>query len=216
MWARCQRIVTRAGLPAAAAAAAAAIQEPRRSEPAPSKSGSAPSSGPDRWVAGPKLGEGAFACVRLCRDRRTGQQAALKEIDKSGTSDSAFRREVVIMRQVGAHPFIIEMLDAYEQETKYGLVLELASGGEVFDRICEQGTFSERRVAKLIRSLALALAHMHARDVVHRDLKPENLLLVDEAPDSDLKARSAEIRPRSGRDRKAAMSSAAETSRGWA
>ena len=59
------------------------------------------------------------------------------------------------------------------------LVLELVSGGEVFDRICSRGPYSERDASLLLRQVAAALQHLHSRGLAHRDVKPENLLLAD-------------------------------------
>ena len=50
---------------------------------------------------------------------------------------------------------------------------------QVFDRICDNGPFSERAAADVVRQVALALDHANKRGVCHRDIKPENLLLTD-------------------------------------
>jgi serine/threonine protein kinase len=67
------------------------------------------------------------------------------------------------------------------------LVMELVTGGELFDRIVERGQYTERDAADVIATLCDALNHMHAHNVVHRDLKPENILLSDKSPDAPLK-----------------------------
>lgn len=66
-------------------------------------------------------------------------------------------------------------------------MLEIATGGEVFQRICEKGCYSERDAALVAKQVALALKHLHERGIAHRDLKPENLLLVSDAHDADVK-----------------------------
>ena len=67
------------------------------------------------------------------------------------------------------------------------LVLELASGGELFDRICQRGHFTEADAADVLRQLCDALSYMTRLGVTHADLKPENLLLATPAADAELK-----------------------------
>jgi len=67
------------------------------------------------------------------------------------------------------------------------LVLELADGGEVFERIISKGPFSEASAALVIRQVALALEHLGIHKLVHRDIKPENILYVSSKENSDVK-----------------------------
>jgi calcium-dependent protein kinase len=59
------------------------------------------------------------------------------------------------------------------------LVMELCSGGELFDRIIDAGSFSEKIGAHLIHQILTGLYYMHAQSVAHRDLKPENFLMAN-------------------------------------
>jgi len=65
-------------------------------------------------------------------------------------------------------------------------VTQLATGGELFDRICDQGRFTERDASQTIKQVLEAVDYLHARNIVHRDLKPENLLYLTREPDSKL------------------------------
>ncbi|EWY98508.1 CAMK/CAMK1/CAMK1-CMK protein kinase [Fusarium oxysporum f. sp. raphani 54005] len=71
-------------------------------------------------------------------------------------------------------------------QDKFYIVTQLATGGELFDRICEQGKFTEKDAAETIKQILLAVDFLHKNNIVHRDLKPENLLYLSKDPDSDL------------------------------
>lgn len=75
------------------------------------------------------------------------------------------------------HPNIIQLfLDIDTQRNMY-LVLELVNGGDLFDAITRVTRFSESQARLMIKSLASAMAYLHAMSIVHRDIKPENLLV---------------------------------------
>jgi calcium-dependent protein kinase len=86
-------------------------------------------------------------------------------------------REIAIMRELDGHPATTRLLGAAESPTAYYLVMELCTGGELFDQIIKRGHFSEASAAALARALLSWVAFAHERHVVHRDLKPENILL---------------------------------------
>lgn len=75
------------------------------------------------------------------------------------------------------HENIIKLFEVYESEQNVHLILEYLQGGELFQRIKNKGSYSEKDAATALRSILQALDHMHSRGVVHRDLKPENLIL---------------------------------------
>lgn len=64
--------------------------------------------------------------------------------------------------------------------------MDLCTGGELFDRICEVGQFFEKDAVKIIHTVLGAVTYLHGLNVVHRDLKPENLLFQDKSPNSNL------------------------------
>ena len=81
-----------------------------------------------------------------------------------------------MMRVVGSHRQIVSLVDVFDTEDAYALVLDLTTGGDLIDQISALGHYSERDAAAVVRQVALALRHIHRCGVVHCDLKPSNLL----------------------------------------
>jgi len=91
------------------------------------------------------------------------------------------------MQQV-AHPNIIKLRQVFENEKKYVyLVMELVTGGELFDRIVDKSQYGEKDAALLTKKMVDALKYLHERKIAHRDLKPENILLANQMSDTDVK-----------------------------
>ncbi len=134
---------------------------------------------------GPTLGEGAFATVR--KASKGGETYACKIINTARMNEELCTKEIEMMQRAGKHANLVSLIDVVELPDARALVLELATGGEVFERICEKGCYSERDAALVAKQVALALKHLHGRGIAHRDLKPENLLLVSDAHDADVK-----------------------------
>lgn len=84
------------------------------------------------------------------------------------------------------HPHIVRFVDWFESRDKFYIVTQLATGGELFDRICEKGRFTEKDASGTMRQVLEAVDYLHHKDIVHRDLKPENLLYLTRDPHSDL------------------------------
>ncbi|CAK0876801.1 unnamed protein product [Prorocentrum cordatum] len=146
------------------------------------------------------LGEGAFGDVWLARQRvcagtpqeHLGRTVAVKRVRKPNTSmgldeegaDSEeavedFRAEVELMKALD-HPSICRLLQVFEDSKSLYLVMEHITGGELFERVAEFGTFSEHDAARVIQQVASALAYCHGHGVVHRDVKPENIMGADD------------------------------------
>jgi len=133
------------------------------------------------------LGSGNFATVKKCKKKDTNEVFAVKIIDKAKVEDMGdIEREVEIMGKI-EHPNVIKLYEVFDQPKKMLLVLELVTGGELFDRIVARGNYSEAEAAATTRTLCEALKYLHERNIVHRDLKPENILLATEAADAPIK-----------------------------
>jgi serine/threonine protein kinase len=130
-----------------------------------------------------ELGRGATATVYSGTSRVSSEQVALKVISKSvliganSVADLAsVQREVEVMSRL-AHENVIQLKDAYETDTALVLVLELASGGELFEYLEAAEHFPEEVSHYFFQQLVLGVQYCHERDVCHRDIKLENLLL---------------------------------------
>eukprot|EP01023_Acetabularia_acetabulum_P026032 TRINITY_DN2479_c0_g1_i1.p1 TRINITY_DN2479_c0_g1~~TRINITY_DN2479_c0_g1_i1.p1 ORF type:complete len:551 (+),score=120.55 TRINITY_DN2479_c0_g1_i1:148-1800(+) len=141
---------------------------------------------------GKVLGRGQFGITRLATDKNTNEKFACKTISKRKLTTKEdiedVRREVQIMHHLAGYKHIVTLKGAYEDRYNVHIVMELCSGGELFDRIVEKGHYSEKMAAELIRTIVSVVAHCHSMNVIHRDLKPENFLLADASEKSMLKA----------------------------
>ena len=135
-----------------------------------------------------KIGTGGFATVARARERATGREVAIKVVDKSkyAPTDRSFEREVAVLSQI-KHKNVVELLRTYVTERNVFMVCELASGGELLERVRRVGSFTEDQAKRLIGQILEAVKHMHERDIVHRDLKLENILLSHDADDANVK-----------------------------
>jgi serine/threonine protein kinase len=101
---------------------------------------------------------------------------ALKVIDKAKVEDqNDVDREIEIMGKVD-HPNLIKLYNMYDEPKITTLVMELVTGGELFDRIVAKGNYTEKDAAGVIAQMCSALHYIHGMTIVHRDLKPENIL----------------------------------------
>jgi calcium/calmodulin-dependent protein kinase I len=123
------------------------------------------------------VGSGAFSVVRKAVDKETGEEVAVKVIDKkrAGQKKEMLETEVAILQKVH-HPNIVELKCMFENSTQIYLVMELVLGGELLERIIERGSYTEKEAAQTAKELLAAVQHLHSLGIAHRDLKPENLL----------------------------------------
>lgn len=117
--------------------------------------------------------------------------ALLPTHNQVSISDALLTNEILVMRKivenVSPHPNVIDLYDVYEDQAGVHLVLELCSGGELFDRIVAETRYSEAGAAAVVRQIAGGLAAIHKANIVHRDLKPENCLFLNKNKNSTLK-----------------------------
>ncbi|RXW22535.1 hypothetical protein EST38_g3306 [Candolleomyces aberdarensis] len=126
------------------------------------------------------LGEGEFGKVKLGLHCQWGEEVAVKLI-RRGNIDSTVRmskveREIEVLRSL-KHPNIVRLYDVIETDKYIGIILEYASGGELFDHILAHRYLREKDAAKLFSQLISGVWYIHQKKIVHRDLKLENLLL---------------------------------------
>ncbi|KGN65873.1 CBL-interacting serine/threonine-protein kinase 23 isoform X1 [Cucumis sativus] len=133
-----------------------------------------------KYELGKTLGEGNFAKVKFARNSETGENVAIKILDKEKVLKhkmiSQIKREISTMKLI-RHPNVIRMIEVMASKTKIYIVLEFVTGGELFDKIVSRGRMKEDETRKYFQQLINAVDYCHSRGVFHRDLKPENLLL---------------------------------------
>ncbi|XP_047338405.1 calcium and calcium/calmodulin-dependent serine/threonine-protein kinase-like [Impatiens glandulifera] len=158
----------------------------------------------DEYEVLSELGRGGFSIVRRGKRKSgNGEDVAIKTLRRSSPLPTAARRrvtvadalltnEILVMRKivedVCPHDNVIQLYDVCEDVGGVHLILELCSGGELFDRIVKaQSTYSEVGAAAVVRQIASGLYALHRAGIVHRDLKPENCLFLNKSEDSPLK-----------------------------
>ncbi|XP_026058544.1 death-associated protein kinase 2 isoform X2 [Carassius auratus] len=139
----------------------------------------------DFYDIGEELGSGQFAIVKRCKEKSTGVEYAAKFIKKRqsrasrrGVRREEIEREVDILQEL-QHPNIITLHDVYENRTDMVLILELVSGGELFDFLAQKESLSEEEATEFIKQILSGVQYLHSKKIAHFDLKPENIMLLD-------------------------------------
>uniref|UniRef100_A0A8D3EES6 Death-associated protein kinase 3 n=1 Tax=Scophthalmus maximus TaxID=52904 RepID=A0A8D3EES6_SCOMX len=137
------------------------------------------------YEMGEELGSGQFAIVRKCKEKSTAIEYAAKFIKKRrlsssrrGVSREEIEREVNILREI-QHSNIITLHDIYENKTDVILILELVSGGELFDFLAEKESLTEEEATQFLKQILDGVQYLHSKRIAHFDLKPENIMLLD-------------------------------------
>uniref|UniRef100_A0A8C5FJV2 non-specific serine/threonine protein kinase n=1 Tax=Gadus morhua TaxID=8049 RepID=A0A8C5FJV2_GADMO len=118
------------------------------------------------------IGKGNFAKVKLARHILTGREVAIKIIDKTQLNPTSLQKV-----SVSNAPNKVQLFEVIETEKTLYLIMEYASGGEVFDYLVSHGRMKEKEARAKFRQIVSAVHYCHQKHIVHRDLKAENLLL---------------------------------------
>mmetsp|Transcript_682 Transcript_682/g.1430 ORF Transcript_682/g.1430 Transcript_682/m.1430 type:complete len:561 (+) Transcript_682:79-1761(+) len=171
----------------------------------------------EEYEVGSEIGRGSYGSVARASHRRTGTEFAIKRIQKSSiqavaaedkvgkagtrrsfsivspsdpsSATSNFEAEVRALTLLD-HPHVIRLVEHYEEDDEYILVLELCAGPDLFDHIIntlsKSGHFSEHEASVLMRHMLKGLVACHQRGIIHKDIKPENYMF-RQGPASSLK-----------------------------
>ncbi|XP_077244868.1 serine/threonine-protein kinase SAPK3-like [Tasmannia lanceolata] len=130
----------------------------------------------ERYEPLKELGSGNFGVARLVRDKKTKELVAVKYIERGKKIDENVQREIINHRSL-RHPNIVLFKEVLLTPTHLAIVLEYAAGGELFEKICSAGRFSEDEARFFFQQLISGVSYCHSMEICHRDLKLENTLL---------------------------------------
>ncbi|XP_073678562.1 serine/threonine-protein kinase DCLK3 [Garra rufa] len=124
------------------------------------------------------VGDGNFAVVRECRVRGLAETFAMKIVDNAKLQGRGhmIQNEIALLRSL-EHPRLIQLFRSHHTDTHVYLLMELVTGGDLFDAITQSGRFTEPSAACMVRDISQALEYIHSKSIAHRDIKPENLLV---------------------------------------
>jgi len=127
----------------------------------------------DVYIIGEEIGRGGFSVVKKGMNKENKESVAVKIIEKKAGEEELMllHREIEIMKKLH-HKHIIALYDVFEDNEKIYLILELVTGGELFDQIVSRGVYSERDAAQVVSQILEAVSYMHQNGIAHRDLKP--------------------------------------------
>ncbi|XP_031700744.1 calcium/calmodulin-dependent protein kinase IGb isoform X2 [Anarrhichthys ocellatus] len=97
-----------------------------------------------------ELGSGAFSEVYMVKEKKTEKLFAMKCVKKKQKTDPNLENEITVLRRI-KHDNVVGMEDLYESQTHYYLIMQLVSGGELFDRILDRGVYSEKDASSVIQ-----------------------------------------------------------------
>jgi len=140
------------------------------------------------------LGTGSFGKVQRALSKETKYEVAIKRIKKKKidrVNRALLENEIRILREIKHHS-VVGLLDVYESNKCICLVMELCSGGDIFDWLDKEEHLDEVRACGVITQIAAAVDYLHNRGVVHRDLKLENILIVKQ--DEDVKTKPIRVK----------------------
>uniref|UniRef100_A0A3Q3WGH2 Protein kinase domain-containing protein n=1 Tax=Mola mola TaxID=94237 RepID=A0A3Q3WGH2_MOLML len=140
--------------------------------------------GPDCFELLTVLGKGAYGKVfqvRKVQGTQMGKIFAMKVLKKAkivcNAKDTAHTRAEREILETVRHPFIVDLLYAFQTGGKLYLILECLIGGELFMQLEKEGIFMEDTACFYLGEITLALGHLHSNGIIYRDLKPENIML---------------------------------------
>jgi len=135
----------------------------------------------EHYVLGKTLGIGAFGKVKIAKHELTGNDVAIKIINKKRMKNSnmsaKIKREIKLLRYFD-HPNIIRLYEVLETQSDIFVVMEHVQNGELFELIAKEGKLNESKARFFFQQIISGVEYCHNNLVTHRDLKPENILIM--------------------------------------
>ncbi|XP_066578285.1 serine/threonine-protein kinase H1-like [Amia ocellicauda] len=147
------------------------------------------------------IGRGSFSRVVRVEHRATKQPFAIKMIEiRAREGREVCESELNVLRRV-SHRNIVQLMEVFQSQDRVYMVMELATGGELFDRIIAKGSFTERDATCALRMVLDGIEYLHSLGITHRDLKPENLLYYHPGTDARILVTDFGLASSSNKDR---------------
>lgn len=141
---------------------------------------------PVRYDIKALIGRGSFSRVVRVEHRATRQPFAIKMMEvEAPEGREVCASELAVLQRV-SHTNVIQLIEVFQFPQRVYMVLELATGGELLDRVVSRGHFTERDATLALRMVLAGVGYLHNLGITHRDLKPENLLYYHPGADSRL------------------------------
>ena len=125
------------------------------------------------------VGKGTFGKVFQVKHKKTGKIYAMKCIRKDVVLENdqmdSLKLEKEILYNI-EHPFIVGMDYVFENNERIFFLMDFIEGGELFRHLVKVRRFANDQARFMIAQVAIALGHLHEKNIVYRDLKPENVL----------------------------------------
>lgn len=132
------------------------------------------------------IGRGSFSRVVRVEHRATRQPFAIKMMEvEAPEGREVCVAELAVLQRV-SHTNVIQLIEVFQFPQRVYMVLELATGGELLERVISRGHFTERDATQALRMVLAGVGYLHNLGITHRDLKPENLLYYHPGADSRL------------------------------
>lgn len=141
-----------------------------------------------------QIASGTFSIVFTGTNKETNAKCAIKRVPMNNLSSKqlkAFDRQLELLRDLD-HPHVVKLIHCFKEHNDMYIITELVNGGELFSRLVERKSFTEKEARAIMRILLEGLEHIHSKNIVHRDIKPESLLLA--SADDDLSVKLADFR----------------------
>jgi len=127
------------------------------------------------------IGQGAFGKVNLGLNVLTGRVVAVKSFNKQKLNNQTENKnkifyETDLMKYLN-HPNITKLLEHFESEKYYLIIMEYINGGNLFSFVKKRRKLSEKTAKFLFRQIIKGIKYIHSKNIVHRDIKLENILI---------------------------------------